>query len=282
MNELRVSIAEMTSIDAVEDNLTAITELIHQAAAIKSTLLVLPENSLYFRLNKNQPMPSFDLVGSELERLSQVCRRLHINVILGSVPIKQSGQPSSAMVLLRSDAPPEVIYRKIHLFDVDVEGLPSVRESNDFAAGNQPAILEIFGWRFGLSICYDLRFAELFQSYISQEVDALLVPSAFLTTTGQAHWEVLLRARAIEGQCYVLAPAQGGTHLSNNGRDSRNTYGHSLIVNPWGTVVSEASQEKKILVCDLSKTEINKVRKQIPMKQHRQKRALHSMVPKFF
>jgi len=162
------------------------------------------------------------------------------------------------------------VYRKIHLFDVDVVGQKPVRESDVFARGTETSVFEIKGWKFGSSICYDVRFPELYLRYAREEVDAILVPAAFLTTTGRAHWEILLRARAIESQAYVLAAAQGGTHQGIKG-GTRETHGHSMIVDPWGLIVEEIqdSSEVRVARATLKVDRIEAVRRQIPMKNHR-------------
>ena len=127
-------------------------------------------------------------------------------------------------------------YEKIHLFDIELDGLSPVRETDLFKHGKFPSVFKVRGWEIGQAICYDLRFAELFLEYAKQGVDLVLVPAAFLVETGRAHWEVLLRARAIESQCYIVAAAQAGKHLGCQG-GHRMTYGHSLAIDPWGTVI---------------------------------------------
>ncbi|NJM10425.1 MAG: hypothetical protein HC883_06135 [Bdellovibrionaceae bacterium] len=172
----------------------------------------------------------------------------------------------NSTILFEAGKGPRVVYTKVHLFDVDVEGAPPVRESELFVNGDHPAILDFHGWKIGLSICYDLRFAELYLNY-AQAVDLILVPSAFLVPTGEAHWHTLLRARAIEAQAYVAAPAQGGEHGS--GDQFRSTYGHSLVVDPWGRVVVDMKLETGLQTVELVREAIEKVRRQIPMKSHR-------------
>lgn len=133
-------------------------------------------------------------------------------------------------------------YQKIHLFDIKLEGQEAFRESDEFANGTLPAIIDVKGFKIGLSICDDVRFSELYHQYHRHQVDVITVPSAFLVTTGLAHWHTLLRGRAIEGQCYVVAPAQTGVHTSAHGKaGQRETFGHSLAVNPWGEILVEVN-----------------------------------------
>jgi predicted amidohydrolase len=186
-----------------------------------------------------------------------------------TTPLKLGDKFSNSTVFLNPNVDPHVVYSKIHLFDVDVEGAPPVRESDHFVNGSGPALIDFRGWKLGLSICYDLRFPELYLNY-AQKADLILVPSAFLVPTGEAHWHVLLRARAIESQCYVAAPAQSGEHVSHlDSGQVRKTYGHSLIVDPWGRALEEMASGLDIRTVELSRTPIEKARRQIPMKAHR-------------
>lgn len=265
---LRVGLLQMTSTDEVADNVQKVVAALSMTSA---DLLCTPENSLYFRLQK-AVFAGLSLEGPEFIELQSAVDRKGTSLLLGSVALKEPAGVSNASVLLSPSASPEVLYRKIHLFDVDVEGAPPVRESEQFTYGPRPTIWEFKGWRFGLSICYDLRFPELYLEYARAGVDAILVPAAFLVPTGQAHWHTLLRARAIEAQAYVLAPAQAGQHQGSDGA-SRATYGHSLAVDPWGRVLVDMELNQSTAVVELDRNCLKKVRTQIPMKQHREQRA---------
>ncbi|MBY0384530.1 carbon-nitrogen hydrolase family protein, partial [bacterium] len=180
-----------------------------------------------------------------------------------------------ASVLIDPSGQKKIVYRKIHLFDVNVQGRV-VRESDSFCAGSEEAIVDIKGWRVGLTICYDLRFAELFVKYHKQQVDLVLVPSSFLVPTGRSHWQTLLRARAIETQSYVAAPAQVGVHKSvvAPSLSERQTWGESLVVGPWGEILAASSSfdqplSLKPILLELDKEQLQKVRAQIPLLQHR-------------
>ncbi|NJL72346.1 MAG: hypothetical protein HC888_12600, partial [Candidatus Competibacteraceae bacterium] len=189
--------------------------------------------------------------------------------VLLTTPLRGDGKFRNCTIWFRAGHSPRIVYSKIHLFDVDVEGAPPVRESDHFHPGEAPAVLHVKGWKIGLSICYDLRFAELYLRY-AQSVDLILIPAAFLVPTGEAHWHVLVRARAIEAQAYVAAPAQAGGHRSV-GRPSavRATYGHSLVVDPWGVVLADLGSGVGLKVVTLEREAIAKVRRQIPMAGHR-------------
>lgn len=267
-SDFKVALTQMTSVDRISDNLPFIEESIQKAAGSGARLVVFPENAMFMRLRPGSALEVFDPVGSAGQKIAALAREKQIHVLLTTpTPGRDGKKAVNSTVYWQPGEAGRVVYSKIHLFDVEVDGAPSVRESEHFWPGEKPAVLEIEGWRFGLSICYDLRFAELYTAYQGQ-VDAILVPSAFLVPTGQAHWHVLLRARAIEGQCYVLAPAQTGEHRAADGV-TRKTYGHSLAVDPWGRVVVDNDQGPGLSFVDLEAEKIAWVRKQIPMQAHR-------------
>jgi predicted amidohydrolase len=266
-SEIKIAIIQMTSTENVEKNFDTLVKLIE---SVKEPLdwIFTPENSLYLRIDESDLEKSFDLSETYFLELQKLSQKKQVPILLGSVPVrKKNGVFNSSVVVNAVNS--VAVYDKIHLFDVDVKGEKSLRESDRFKAGEGTMVLSKDGWRLGLSICYDLRFSELYSQYASDEVDMIHVPSAFLQTTGQAHWHVLLRARAIENQCYVVAPAQVGPHVGPSGK-IRSTYGHSLVVSPWGEVLVDLSEQSpKIEVLNLKKSEIEKVRRQIPMKSHR-------------
>lgn len=271
MTKLQVGLIQMSSGENPAENLKQLKRSLERVVTQGDPdLIITPENSLFMRVKKSTPIHGFELGDDLLKDLQETVNQGRASLILGSIPLKTADPTrfKNAMVLLEPGQKPRVIYQKIHLFDVDVEGQPRVRESEIFEPGLDPQILDFKGFCFGLSICYDLRFSELYSVYAKKEVDALLIPSAFLVPTGRAHWEVLIRARAIESQCYALAPAQGGT---SKGADEafRETYGHSLAVDPWGGVLLELDPENATGVVTLERDKINKVRSQIPMKGHR-------------
>lgn len=269
-DSLSVAVCQLTSNDSVDANVDGIIELLK---SIKSPseidLIAFPENCIYLRLDKNEPPPRLELRDPRLQRLVKTASELKTNLHLGSVPLVEDGRLYNASVLLTSEGETRVLYKKIHLFDVDVEGAAPQRESETFAPGQAGSTFSIKGWKFGSSICYDLRFSELFSRYAKEEVDVILIPAAFLVETGRDHWEILIRARAIESQVYALAAAQGGVHVGMSGT-KRSTYGHSLIIGPWGEKIAEGNDSGvQILQATLTKQKIESVRKQIPMKSHR-------------
>ncbi len=227
-----------------------------------------PENTLYLRVRDEGELPEFSFEESFFKELSTFAKRHQVVIHLGSVPLKRGSQFYNATLSINEKGEMDFPYCKIHLFDVDVEGSRPTRESALFQHGDQPSVVHVGGWSAGLAICYDLRFSELFYEYAVREVDMISVPSAFLVPTGRAHWEVLLRARAIESQCYLLAAAQAGVHRGVQG-GQRESYGHTMVVDPWGRVLESLTHEPGVLRVELDRNKIVETRRQIPMKSHR-------------
>jgi predicted amidohydrolase len=264
---LRLGVVQMTSTDDLETNLDSVEQLFREATRQSADLVVFPENSLFFRIRSGSALRGVELDGPEILSISRAVDSGKTSLMLTTAMPDGRGRFRNATVLFVPGLPARVVYSKIHLFDVDVPGAPPVRESDFFSGGEHASTVEVGGWKIGLSICYDLRFAELFLNY-AQKTDLILVPSAFLVPTGKAHWHTLLRARAIESQCYVAAPAQAGEHRSSDGQ-ARHTFGHSLVVGPWGDVMSDIDAGQEVRVLELLKAPLAKVREQIPMGGHR-------------
>ena len=266
---LNVAVCELTSVDDLQLNLQSILALLKSLESDPTDLVCFPENALFLRVREGTKIQGISLENSAFRMLAEWSRANSCVIHLGSVPVEDSGKLFNTSVVVLADGTIQSSYRKIHLFDVDVDGHKPVRESDVFAGGTQPEILTIKGWRIGSSICYDMRFSELYSKYAQAGVDVILIPSAFLVPTGEAHWEILVRARAIESQVYVLASAKGGLHRGVEG-GTRATYGHSMIVDPWGLILAEVNSDQgRVIRCELRSDRIEQVRKQIPMKNHR-------------
>lgn len=260
---MRVGLAQITSVDKFEDNLRTVEDLYLRALANRAELVIFPENTLYFRIRKGAPVHGVRLDGSELSRLKHLVTKHGLPLLLTtSEAIDGNSKQLNSTIFLEPNVEPKRLYSKVNLFDVDVPGAPPVRESDFCLPGERPQSFEFKGWKIGLSICFDVRFADLYLQF-GRQMDVLLIPSAFLVPTGEAHWHVLVRARAIENQCYVLAPAQSGEHRS--GDQVRHTYGHALAVDPWGRVLCDLVQSPEVRVIELDREEIAKMRRQIPM-----------------
>lgn len=267
IDTLNVRVFQICSKDSFQENINKILDLL-QAHADQHEFCLFPENALYINIDKSVKTPRFDL--KELKPLQDFCKKRKITLTLGSAPLYEGDKLFNTTLLINEKGELSLPYKKIHLFRADVGGI-SIDEGVQYSRGHEPAIVEVHGWRVGLSICFDMRFSELYSYYAKNNCDLILAPSAFLRKTGKAHWEVLLRARAIETQSYVIASAQTGVHKSDTGA-IRKSYGHSLSVNPWGEVISdleEKEDESKLLV--LNKSEINKMRKSIIMDRNQLK-----------
>jgi len=273
MPHLHLAVAQMTSTDSVAQNFEQIVQLIDSIPVTRVVdLLCFPENCLYLRVVEGEAISGLNLQDSVFQNLSEIAIKRQISLHLGSVALQEqaTGKLINATVFIEKTGQIEVTYAKMHLFDIHLSGQKPIRESDVFAAGVQPEILQLQGWLLGQSICYDLRFAELYSQYARAECEALLVPSSFLVPTGEKHWHVLLRARAIESQAYVIAAAQAGEHKSSRSLATRKTYGHSLVIDPWGETLCEGAQTgQELLFATLNLEKVAEVRRQIPMAQHR-------------
>lgn len=265
--DLKLSVFQVCSTDSFEENAKKVLGLLGKEAKA-SDLAVFPENALYINIAKNDAPPQLSLKESFFVEAAEFAKKNQTVLHLGSLPIYKDKKIYNTSLVIDAQGKIHKFYNKIHLFKAFLGKALSIDESANYEAGDQPAILEHKGWKIGLSICFDLRFSELYSFYAKKSCDLILVPSAFFRKTGQAHWEVLLRARAIETQAYVAAPGQVGTHHSSDGESIRKSYGHSLTINPWGEVLSDlGGQEEGVFHVDLSKDKIKEVRDMVVMER---------------
>lgn len=270
---MKIAVAQLNSNDSIQGNLNQIKKIIQDSVKEKPEIIFFPENSLYFRINPTTDIEAIDLSHAAISELKHLCKQTAIAAHI-TTAIKDDGNVYNASFLIDKSGEAKVLYRKIHLFDIELTGQKAIRESDCFAYGADSSIFNIQDFKVGSSICYDVRFSELYSVYAKAEVDIILVPAAFLVKTGEAHWETLLRARAIESQCYVIASAQAGEHFSISSDLKRETYGHSMVVDPWGRVVSLLQTGTGVVFAELKHEEIRSVRQQIPMKNHRNHRKI--------
>lgn len=269
VSDLRVALCQMNSVDDPEKNFAQIESLLSQVQT-PVDLVCFPENALYFRIIATEKIPGIEITDPRFQVICEWAKKHSAHVHLGSVPVKVGDKLGNTSLLIKPDGSIGESYSKIHLFDIQLEGHNPIRESDAFAHGSGPRLFQIGDWKIGQTICYDLRFSELYSQYAKADADVILIPSAFLVPTGRDHWDVLVRARAIESQCFVLAAAQAGRHVSVRSQTVRDTYGHSLVVDPWGRKLAEAPESgTQVISVTLSKREISKVREQIPMRAHR-------------
>lgn len=265
-DSLRVAAVQLQSGPSLTDNLREVSHWVQRAAELGAKLVLLPENFAYFgeESTKREIAEDLSVGGPISELLSRLAETFSLTVIGGGFPERSPDpdRPYNTSAVFTPEGTLAARYRKVHLFDVDLPGGQCLRESDATAPGDQVVVTEVQGFRVGLSICYDLRFSELYKRLSEQGAEILTVPAAFTEQTGMAHWHVLLRARAIEWQCFALAAGQWGQH------GARRTYGHSLIVDPWGTVVAECSNRASVCVADLDRSLMAEVRRQLPRLKH--------------
>ncbi len=269
----RAGLVQMCSGREILDNLNEADRLIREAAAHGAVYIQTPENTALLELDPKvtQREAQFFNDSSILAMFQNLARELHVCLHIGSLAIRldQQDRLVNRSCLISPSGELLAHYDKIHMFDVDLVGGESYRESKHYIPGQKSVIADLpVGLtpapKLGFSICYDLRFAALYRSLAKAGAQLIGVPAAFTKQTGQAHWHILLRARAIETGCFILAAAQGGTH-----ENGRSTYGHSLIVSPWGEVIAQASGMKpQVIVADIDLSKVANARTAIPALTH--------------
>ena len=262
---MRVAAIQMSSGADVDANLRAADALVAEAAAAGATLAVLPENFALMGAHARDKLAAQERDGSgpQQDFLAQAARRHRMHLIGGSVPLSSETPDRvwQALLAYGPDGSRTARYDKIHLFRFSDVG-EEYDEARTIVPGGTPACLDAPAGRVGLSICYDLRFPELYRSF--GDVALIVVPAAFTYRTGEAHWETLLRARAIENQCFVVAAAQTGTHPGG-----RRTWGHSMVIDPWGVVVASRAEGAGVVIADVDPGRIADVRRRLPALAHR-------------
>ena len=264
---MKVALVQLTSSDDPGHNLSTARAMIDRAVKEGATFVLTPEVTNCLSSSRDHQR---DVLASEdedivLSGLRETARSHGIWLLIGSLALKISGQEKFAnrSILIGPDGDITARYDKIHMFDVDVSATETYRESDGYAAGDRAVLADGPGAKVGMAVCYDLRFPGLFRDLAQAGADILTVPAAFSHETGPAHWEPLLRARAIETGCYVLAPAQTGRHSASRGRE-RQTHGHSMVVDPWGQVIADGGTETGIVFADIDLAEVAKARRRIP------------------
>jgi deaminated glutathione amidase len=280
LKNCRLAAVQMVSSADIHHNMATAERLMIEAVEKGAKLIVLPEN---FAVLDGGPQARFaeregDLSAPLQGMLSRVAREHAVWIVAGTIPLitrpqqadlsataLTDGRVRPASLVFNADGAIVARYDKMHLFDVQVSDKQArYAESDSFEAGDAPVIVDTDVGRLGLSICYDIRFPELYRHYFSKRVDLVTVPSAFTRVTGEAHWEVLLRARAIENQCYVIGAGQGGVH-----NERRETFGHSMIVDPWGRVLDVLERGEGIVIADMDHDALAAIRQRMPVFEHR-------------
>ncbi len=265
--KFRVALIQTTTGRHIEKNITLISPLIAQAAAQGADFVMLPETA---GLMEPDPAMLHEKVFSQtdtpdLKAFCHAAATAGVWLLIGSLVVKTStpGKLANRSFLIDSTGSIVAHYDKIHLFDVELDGGEHYRESANYRPGDKLVHAQTPWGRLGMSVCYDMRFPHLYRSLAKRGVSFLSVPAAFTRPTGQAHWHTLLRARAIENACYVFAPAQCGVH-----EGGRKTYGHSLIVDPWGEILGDGDEAPGMIMAEIDPQRVTAVRNQVPSLQH--------------
>jgi predicted amidohydrolase len=268
VQRLVAAVVQLTSTSDATANLATAEALVRRAAGYGATFVATPENTNFLGPHADKVRLAETLDGPVCTRFGGLARELGIHLLLGSFNERADtpGRCHNTSVLFGPDGGQVAVYRKIHLFDVDVSDDARFRESDTIVPGSSAVVAETPFGSVGLSICYDLRFGELYRALRAGGASILTVPSAFTLTTGKDHWEPLLRARAIETQCVVLAPAQHGRHDDGGLRQS---WGHSAIVDAWGHVVAQASDGPNIALAEIDLSRVAQIRRGMPVDLHR-------------
>jgi predicted amidohydrolase len=259
---------QLTSTSDSEANRRSVEELVNRAASRGADFVATPENTNYLGPHEEKVRLAEPLDGPTCSLFAELAARHGIHLLLGSFNERseESERCYNTSVLFSPDGSQLATYRKIHLFDVDVSESVRFLESKTVKPGNKLVTVETPLAKIGLSICYDLRFPELYLKLVGAGAEVITIPSAFTLTTGKDHWHPLMRARAIETQCYVIAPAQCGRHDDNGLRES---YGHAMIVDPWGQIVAMAADGPGLAVAEIDLERVRWCRNAIPVASHR-------------
>jgi len=264
MSTLRIAALQMRSRQDRDDNLLRAQALLEEAVGRGAQLLALPENFSFLDREGKKVDAVEDLEqGPAVQLLRRFARTHAVTVVGGSVPLRAGNKVTNTCLVFGPSGNVLARYDKMHLFDIFLDADHSFEESRYIAPGTVPVTFEACNHTMGLSICYDLRFPELFRQLALRGAKVLFVPSAFTWRTGSYHWEALLRARAIENLCYVVAPAQQGRH-----NDQRESYGHTMIIDPWGQILAQAPDNPGVVVADLDFAYQEAVRQKLPCLDH--------------
>lgn len=265
------AVIQMVSQSDVAANLLQARRLLERAADSGARLAVLPENFAAMGRRDTAAIGRAEAQGEGpiLPWLKQAARDLNVWIVAGTLPLPPEGQPegkaNACSLLIDEQGAIAARYDKLHLFDVDVaDARGRYRESDDYAHGGAVVVADTPVGRVGLTVCYDLRFPELYSELRAAGAELITAPSAFTAVTGAAHWDVLIRARAIETQCYVLAAAQGGVHPG-----PRETFGHAAIIDPWGRILAQQDRGEAVLLASRDSSEQASIRARMPVASHR-------------
>jgi predicted amidohydrolase len=266
LSNFLIASAQMNSTADRARNLDSAVRLVNEAADLGAKLIGLPENFAFMGPEEQRQAGAETLEGPSLSTLRELARRRGVFILAGSIAEKSSqpGKTANTSALIADDGSIVAAYRKIHLFDVSIPDGARYAESEVVVAGDLAVVAPTALGRIGLTICYDLRFPELYRKLSALGAQILTIPAAFTLFTGKDHWEVLVRARAVENLAYVMAPAQVGRHGGN-----RQTFGNAMVVDPWGVVLARCPDGEGVCVAPFSRTRLERVRQELPALKHR-------------
>ncbi len=265
---MKIAVHQMCSGISTGDNAAAMAEAVYQASAAGAGMYFAPEMSIL--VDRDRERAALKVVAESesaaISTIADAAEKHNMWVHLGSAPVRSDdgGKFANRSIVIGPDGMIRARYDKMHLFDVDLATGERWRESAAYLGGEGPVAVQTPMGLMGLSVCYDLRFPDLYSAYAKAGVDVLAIPSAFTVPTGKAHWHILLRARAIEAQAFVIAAAQCGKH-----QDGRETYGHSLVIDPWGDILLDMGAREGLGFAEIDLSCINEVRAQIPVRTNR-------------
>ncbi len=261
----KVAAVQMTSTTDVDRNVGRATQYVREAAAGGADLIALPENFAYLRAEGRKIVFKTELDGELVGSMRDLARETKRHLLLGSIPesVPRSKRVHNTSVLIGPRGDLLGVYRKLHLFDIRIRGKVTLQESRYVKPGDQAVVVRTSLGRLGLSICYDLRFPELYRRLALRGAQVLFVPAAFTAYTGPHHWLPLLRARAIENQCWVVAPAQVGRHSAD-----RRSHGETVVIDPWGAVVESKRRGQGWVEAVIDLAQVDRVRRGLPCLEH--------------
>lgn len=264
---MKISAIQLNSQPHLEKNMEAVYKSLKKVKKDGSNLAALPENFAFMGDEKKRLEMAKEISQTVEKLLASWAEEFGIYLLAGGYPVPaENGKVYNRAALINPKGETIAVYNKIHLFDVELSKKETYRESDIVRAGSKVVVADLpeFGMKAGLSICYDVRFPELYREMAKQEAHIHFVPAAFTRTTGKAHWEILLRARAIENNVFVVAPAQTGSHGKK-----RKTFGHAMIIDPWGKILSNAGEKPGMATAELELETLKEVRKKLPSLEHR-------------
>lgn len=268
---VKIACIQLNSSHNIQDNINKIDIMVRDAKGRGADIVCTPENTFLMEKSGAEKIFYSEEEHPAVKASSEIAAKYGVWLLIGSIAIATGETGNKAgirknynrLFLFNPQGKIEARYDKIHLFDVEVGDGQVYRESEKFIAGSEAVVADTPFGKIGLTICYDIRFPYLYRALAKAGAKIIFVPAAFTAVTGAAHWHVLLRARAIENGCFIVAPAQTGTHAGG-----RKTYGHSLIINPWGEVIADGGEDEVVVTADIDLSEIEKIRGKLPSLSH--------------